>query len=144
MRPSVRFATHSTRAAEKLRQQKQCATAITIFILTSKFKNNYYSNSVTLPLPLPSDRFSELINAALRGLELIYKDGYKYKKAEVIMQGLQSENIVQGNVFLQDNDSDKQQKLMEAIDKINGKLSKDSVFWRMATIHDFTPISTLN
>ena len=46
------IATHITIAAFKLRRQKQTATAVSIFILTSRFKDNYYSNSITLPLPI--------------------------------------------------------------------------------------------
>ena len=89
------IATHTTLAAAKLRKQQQSTTAITIFILTNRFKDNYYSNSITLPLPVALNRTPELINATLRGLELIYKDGFEYKKAGVIMQGLQPENIQQ-------------------------------------------------
>lgn len=75
------IATHTTSAAYKLRQQKQNTTAITIFILTSRFKDNYYSNSITLPLPIATNRTPELIHAAMRGLEVIYRDGCEYKKA---------------------------------------------------------------
>lgn len=121
--------THATSAAAKLRAQQQNTTVITIFILTSKFKDNYYSNSITLPLPVATNRTPELINAALRGLELIYRDGYEYKKAGVIMQGLQPETLMQGNVFLQNYESDKQQKLMKTIDRLNSTMGKNTVFW---------------
>ncbi len=128
------IATHTTSAAAKLRKQKQSTTAITVFILTSRFKDNYYSNSITLPLPIASNRTPELINAALRGLELIYKEGHEYKKAGVIVQGLQPENIQQGNVFLQGYDPVKQQRLMETIDRLNATLGKNTVFWGMSGI----------
>lgn len=121
--------THTTNAAAKLRTQQQSTTAITIFILTSRFKHNYYSNSITLPLPVATNRTSELIHAALRGLELIYREGYEYKKAGVIMQGLQPETLMQGNVFLQNYEPDKQQKLMETIDRLNSTMGKNTVFW---------------
>lgn len=123
------IATHTTTAAAKLRKQKQCTTAATIFILTSRFKDNYYFNSVTLPLPIASNNTPELINAALRGLGIIYRDGCEYKKAGIICQGLQPENVRQGNVFLQNYDSAKQQKLMETIDRLNGTMGRNTVFW---------------
>ncbi len=122
-------ATHITSAAAKLRNQQQNTTAITIFILTSRFKDNYYSNSITLPLPVATNRTPELINAALRGLELIYRKGYQYKKSGVIMQGLQPENQMQSNVFLQNYDPQKQQKLMETIDRLNETMGRNTVFW---------------
>jgi DNA polymerase V len=127
-------ATHATTAAAKLRKQQQSATAITIFILTSRFKDNYYSNSLTLPLPMASNRTPELIHAALRGLEVIYRNGYEYKKAGVIMQGLQPENIQQGNVFLQSYEPDKQQRLVKTIDRLNTTMGKNTVFWAASGI----------
>ena len=127
--------THTTTAGAKLRKQKQNTTAITVFILTNRFKDNYYSNSITLPLPIASNRTPELINAALRGLEVIYCDGYEYKKAGVIMQGLQPENIQQNNVFLQNYDSQKQQRLMETIDRLNDRFGKNTVSWAASGIN---------
>ncbi|MEM8780545.1 MAG: Y-family DNA polymerase [Cyanobacteria bacterium P01_G01_bin.49] len=127
--------THTTSAAAKLRQQKQSTTAITIFILTNRFKDNYYSNSVTLPLPVATNRTPELIHAALRGLEVIYRDGYEYKKAGVIMQGLQPEGIMQSNVFLQGYESERQQRLMETIDRLNDRFGKNTVSWAASGIN---------
>jgi DNA polymerase V len=129
------IATYTTAAAAKLRKQRQSATAITIFILTSKFKDNYYSNSLTLPLPIATNRTPELIHAALRALEVIYREGYEYKKAGVIMQGLQPERLQQGNVFLQNYEPDKQQKLMETIDRLNSTMGKNTIYWGVSKIN---------
>jgi len=129
------IATHTTSAGAKLRKQKQSTTAITVFILTSKFKDNYYSNSITITLPIATNRTPELINAAIRGLELIYRDGYEYKKAGIICQGLIPQNIRQGNVFLQDYSSDKQQRLMETIDRLNATMGRNTVFWGVSGIN---------
>ena len=129
------ISTHTSRAAEKLRQQQQSATTITIFILTNRFKDSYYSNSITLPLPLASNLTPELIPAALRGLELIFRENHEYKKAGVIMQGLQPENIRQGNLFLPHYHSDKQQKLMKTVDRLNDKFGKDTLFWAASGIN---------
>ena len=123
---------HLTTAAFKLRRQQQNATAVTIFILTNRFKDKYYSNSITLPLPVASNRTPELIHVALRGLEVIYRDGCEYKKAGVIMQGLTPENIQQGNVFLQNYEPKKQQRLMTTIDKLNDKFGRNTVFWAIS------------
>ena len=102
--------------------------------MTSRFKDNYYSNSITLPLPIVSNRTPELINAALRGLELIYRDGYEYKKAGVIMHELQPEKQMQCNVFLPEYQPDKQQKLMETVDRLNATMGKNTVFWGVSGI----------
>jgi hypothetical protein len=128
-------ATHATTAAAKLRKQKQCTTAITVFILTSRFKDNYYSNSITLPLPVATNRTPELIHAALRGLEVIYRQGYEYKKAGIIMQGLQPECLQQGNVFLQNYEPDKQQKLMETVDRLNTTMGRNTLYWAASGVN---------
>jgi DNA polymerase V len=128
-------ATHATTAAAKLRKQKQCTTAITVFILTSRFKDNYYSNSITLPLPVATNRTPELIHAALRGLEVIYRQGYEYKKAGIIMQGLQPECLQQGNVFLQNYDPQKQQRLMETVDRLNTTMGRNTLYWAASGVN---------
>ena len=103
--------------------------------MTNRFKDNYYSNSITLTLPIASNRTPELINAALRGLELIYRDGFEYKKAGVIMQRLQPESQMQGNVFLQQYEPEKQQRLMETIDRLNATIGSNTVFWGASGIN---------
>ena len=133
MKQAIAF--HTSRAAEKLRKQGQRATAITIFILTNRFKDSYYSNSITLPLPLASNLTPELIHAANKGLELIFRENHEYKKAGVIMQGLGPDNMRQGNLFLPDYDSEKQQRLMKTVDRLNDKFGKNTLFWAASGIN---------
>ena len=50
------------------------------------------------------------------------------------MQGLCPEDRVQGNLFLQSYESDKQQKLMTTIDRLNANMGRNTVFWAAAGI----------
>lgn len=75
-------ATHVARAAEKLRSQNGATGALTVFIQTNPFKQNepQYHQSITIPLPNPTDNTLALTNAALAGLKQIYQGNFRYKK----------------------------------------------------------------
>jgi DNA polymerase V len=75
--------THCLNAAEKIRTDKQTTRAVTVFIRTSPFDKNrkYYSNSITIELPVDTNNSLELVKTAINGLNKIYKYGYFYQKA---------------------------------------------------------------
>ncbi len=111
-------AAYTGRAAEKLRQQRLAAGYITVMITTSRFIENRYFNARTIELPVETADSTELLRAALTGLETIYRSGYQYKKAGVLLYGLVSEKRVQGNLFDR-ADRTKTRRLMQTIDRIN-------------------------
>ena len=82
--------THCLNAAEKIRADDQLAKTITVFIRTSPFDKNkkYYSNSRTIDLAIPSSNSIELIKNAVKALKDIYKYGYSYQKAGIILSNL--------------------------------------------------------
>ena len=124
-------ATYVTSAGEKLRTQSLLASYIHIFIATNRFKKEepQYSNSLTFELPEPSDNTSELIHYAHHTLEKIYKSGYKYKKAGVLLTGIVPKNQKQLNLFAQVLDKNKKSKLMKTIDNINTKWGRNTVHY---------------
>jgi DNA polymerase V len=87
----------TSRAAEKLRTQQSVAGAIVVFIRTSPFRANdlQYSGSTTVPLIRPTADSTELVLAALAGLRGIYRKGYRYAKAGVMLVELQSQGVKQ-------------------------------------------------
>ena len=78
-------------AAEKIRIDKQTTRAVTVFIRTSPFDKNrkYYSNSNTIELPVATNNSLELVKTAINGLNKIYRYGYFYQKAGIILSKLQ-------------------------------------------------------
>jgi DNA polymerase V len=120
---------YTTRAAVKLRKQNTLAGSIYVFLATNRFKpeDKQYSNGITYELPEPSDFTSDLINYAINMLEKIYREGYKYKKAGVMMVNLIPNGTLQQNLF-QKTGSDKKKALMKVIDKIN-------LNWGTNTVH---------
>jgi DNA polymerase V len=82
------IATYTSRAAEKLRMHELTAEAIQVFALTSRFKENYFSDSATLTLNHSSDNTAEILRFALKGCDRIFQPGQEFKKAGVILLGL--------------------------------------------------------
>lgn len=123
---SEAVATHAHRCAEKLRKQNSCANILTVFIHTNEHRQdlNQYAKSIVLHLPEASQSSQELIKVALNGLKLIFKDGYQYKKAGVIVTGLIPDDKIQMNFFSY-IDKGKQSNISAALDKINSKHGQD-------------------
>ncbi len=120
--------THCLNAAEKIRADDQVAKTITVFIRTSPFDKNkkYYSNSKTIDLALPTSNSIELIKNAVRTLKDVYKYGYSYQKAGIVLSGLKNTNQNDQNLLtpLLEN---KTKKLMKAIDLTNTKYGRHAI-----------------
>ena len=120
-------ATYATQAAFKLRSCNLKTTVIHVFIRTNNFRKEQaqYSNSRTLTLPEPSSHTATLIKAALTALKAIYRSGYHYQKAGVLLTGLVPENYEQLHIF---NTPDSNNiSLMKAVDEINKRWGRDTI-----------------
>ena len=87
----------TSRAAVKLRAQQGAAGAVHVFIRTSPFRKDdaQYANSVTVPLVQPTADTASLVHSALRGLRQIYRPGFRYAKAGVMLVELQPQAVAQ-------------------------------------------------
>jgi len=114
-------ATHAARAAEKLRAQNSTTGALIVFIQTNPFKQYepQHHQSITIPLPDPSDNTLTLTNAALAGLQQIYKPNFRYKKAGVILNLISDKPTAQQSLFEDIETKGKSAHLMKAMDQIN-------------------------
>jgi len=112
---------YASRVAEKLRREQLAATVLTVCLTTNEFKEGpQYSNALTLKLPVVTDSTSELIRSALQGIRAIYRDGYLYKKAGVMLTGLVPAGQTQADLF-DDQDRGKSKRLISAVDSINDR-----------------------
>ena len=120
--------THCLNAAEKIRTDKQTARAVTIFIRTSPFDKNrkYYSNSITIELPVATNNSIELVKTAISGLGKIYKYGYFYQKTGVILSKLRDASEKELNLLAPILEN-KSQPLMRAIDFTNAKYGRNAI-----------------
>ncbi|MCA1614294.1 MAG: Y-family DNA polymerase [Acidobacteria bacterium] len=125
MREAV--AVYTTRAAERMRKHKMAAGVVTVFINTNRFSEEpQYSNSVTFELAYATDATGELLEWALRGLEQIYRAGYRYKKAGVILSQLRPADGLTVRLF-GNCAYERARRVMKAIDEINAQHGRDTV-----------------
>ncbi len=114
-----RISTFASSCAEKLRKQKYCCSSLMVFICSNKHRPDLpqYSRNIVLKLPFPTNSSIEIANFASQALKHIFKQGYAYKKAGVIVQDLTPEEIIQMTLF--ENRNERHIPLMKAIDKMN-------------------------
>lgn len=118
-----------SRAAEKLRRQKSYAGSIYVYIRTSPFKEHdrQYSNGMTIPLPSPTDNTTKLVSVALWALIQLYRPGYNYAKAGIMLGDLVPATAIQTDLFSTMQPNTKSERLMQAMDMINRKMGKESI-----------------
>ena len=94
------IANYSLNASEKIRSESLVTKSITIFIRTRPFQSKfgYYSNSKTIDFPIGTNNSIEIVKSALNALENIFKNGYQYQKAGVMLSHL-SESTNNKNLF---------------------------------------------
>ena len=118
---------YTSRAAERMRKQESVATSLYVYVRTSPHDDkNQYANGVNIPLFQPSDDTMVLTNAALLGLNYIYRDGFDYQKAGITLCNLTSKHKVQGNLF-NNTISNARMKVLDTINqRWKGKLKLGS------------------
>ena len=131
-------ASYMTRAAEKLRHQQSVCEAIQVFVQTNRFKetDRQYSNSILVPLPNPSCDTRLLVRAAMYGLEHIFRPGYYYKKAGVILQGISSASVQQQSLFTTFGDGAQSDVIMQTLDGLNARFGRGTVSLAAAGIRN--------
>jgi len=115
-------ANYAARCAEKLRMQKTVAAVVGVFVNTNVFREDLaqYWNFQETRLVTPTNSTIAIVQAAHEVLDRIYRPGYKYKKAGVIVMAILPDTPIQQDLF--DVNADhirKMRRLDEAIDRIN-------------------------
>lgn len=112
---------YATRAAEKLRSERQFCRHIGIFIRTSPHAINevYYGNSAGEKLALPTQDTRDIIEVAMRSLDRIWLDGRRYMKAGIALDDFTPNGITQLSLFDESKPREKSAQLMKVLDGIN-------------------------
>jgi len=104
-------------AAEKLRSQESLAGMVQVYIRTNPHKDcPQHHQGLTIPLPEASDDTLRLTRAALWGLKRIYRPGFAYQKAGVMLMNLTDTANAQASLFSRSRDNP---RLMRVMDRIN-------------------------
>ncbi len=122
------IANFASRCSEKLRLQGMCASSLIISLKTNKYRTDQpqHSEQVEIRLPVPTHLSSEIVHYAIEGLRSIYKEGYAYKKAGIILSDLTPEHIHQQHLF-DTLDREKHHRLASLVDQLNQKLGKNTI-----------------
>ncbi|CAG1023376.1 Protein UmuC [Methylococcales bacterium] len=124
-------ASYTARAAEKLRRQHSVASALQVFLQTNPHKEGepQYHPGIVVPLVEPTDDTRLLASQAVRGLEKIYKPGYRYQKAGVMLMGLADPQTAQFDLFSRSSErmAGPSKHLMQTLDQINAKLGRGTL-----------------
>ncbi len=114
-------------ACEKLRAQNGHASLVQVFMLTNRFRHDLpqYNPSMAVPLPMPTND-SLVVNRWVQHIaELLWRDGYKYKKAGIVLSDIAPVSVVQADLLEPASTSDT--KLMRAIDGLNARFGRGTV-----------------
>ncbi|MBN1796262.1 MAG: Y-family DNA polymerase [Sedimentisphaerales bacterium] len=122
-------ASHVSRAGEKLRQEKLAAEVMTVYVMSSRFlKKNRYLNYYIITFTAATDDTRQMLGAAMEAVEKLYKEGVKFKRAGVVLNGLVPKDKIQLGLF-GGCDKGKSESLMKVIDKINSRFGGRGLRW---------------
>lgn len=112
---------YAERAAEKLRGERQFCRHISVFVKSSPFAVNepYYSNVACEKLLTPTQDTRDIIAAAQKALERIWRDGHRYAKAGIMLNDFTGSGVAQLNLFDEQAPRPHSHELMEVLDSIN-------------------------
>lgn len=123
-----RIVTFAMVASEKLRAQHSCGNLLTVYIHTNyhRIDQPQYTNRFSVTLSSPTNSAIDLAKAAKTALHKIFMQGYSYKKAGIMIDGIVPEGARQMNLFREDSHV-KHRPLMKAIDDLNKRYKCDKV-----------------
>lgn len=113
----------ATRATEKLRAGKQYAGALMVFFRTNPFRTELpqYSNSTSIRLTTPTQDSRIIVRQVLSLLRPMYRAGYDYAKAGVMLSDLVNKAAIQEDLFAGPSagQDDRSARLLSVMDEIN-------------------------
>ena len=119
----IHVANYAARCAEKLRQQDTVASIVGVFLNTNYFRDDLpqYWQFKEVSLPTATNSTTTIVKAAHGILSEIFKEGYLYKKAGVIVMGIAPTSPIQLNLF--DINAERFEKL-KSLDKVIDRINK--------------------
>lgn len=122
---------YASRAAEKLRAEHQYCRHVSAFVKTSPFAihEKYYGNYGSVKLLTPTQDSRDIINAAIRCLDAIWREGHRYQKAGVMLGDFFSQGVAQLNLFDDNAPRPGSENLMNVLDTLNAKKGKGTLYF---------------
>ena len=121
---SLRVSDFAAMCAKKLREEGSAAYDVTTFLYTNRFRDdlNQYFPSMTIRLNVAANSTQEIVSAALKAFRLIYRQGYQYKKAGVVVGNIIPAESVQGAIFdFDERAREKNDRISKVMDSLGGE-----------------------
>ncbi|WP_417788419.1 Y-family DNA polymerase [Stutzerimonas xanthomarina] len=123
---------YAARAGEKLRAQQSVASAVMVFVRTNAFRQDLpqYRNRVVVTLDRPTDDSRELIHATIQGLRQLWRKGYAYHKAGVMLLDLSpkaNRQLTLTETPQTEEEAKRSERLMATVDKLNRELGRGTI-----------------
>ena len=121
------LSTFVANACAKLRAQNSQAAVIQVFLQTNRFRKDLpqYSPSLAVPLPQPTHDTLVVNRWADALCERMFREGYQYKKAGVMLSELSPVTHQQGDWI--EASPPGHSKLMQALDHLNARYGRGAV-----------------
>ena len=121
------IAEYTIRACEKMRGQSTRTQSIYIFLQTNKFNNGkQYNKGIVIGLNTPCSDTAQIIKLSTTAVDMIYRSGYLYQKAGIMLLDLIPENINQYDFFENTNYTSSDNR-MQVIDSLNKKFGAGTI-----------------
>ena len=119
LRPIV--SNFAVRAAEKLRNERQKCSQVSVFVRTSPFSDHkpQHTGYKTIELSTPTNDTRDILIATKKALLPIFKPGYDYAKAGIFLNKFSNEATKQYSLFKDPNEPKENSKFMKCIDELN-------------------------
>lgn len=123
---------HAARAGEKLRAQQSVTSAVMVLVRTNAFRQDLpqYRNRVVVTFERPTDDSRELIHAAIQGLRLLWRKGYAYHKAGVMLLDLSpkaNRQLTLTETPQTEEEAKRSERLMATVDTLNRELGRGTI-----------------
>lgn len=121
-------AVYASRACEKLRAQHSLCKKLRVSIRTGMFNPDEakFAKGVVCELPYPTDDTRLIIKAAQEALEYVFRDGYAYAKAEILLMDLRQKGEFTDDLFAA-TQPERAERVMKTLDAINTRWGKGTL-----------------
>lgn len=126
--PQEAVAAYAMRAAEKLRKQQSLCRQVRVSLRTGMFNpaEVKYANGILYQLPYPTDDSRLIIQAVQAGLKQVFREGFSYAKAQVLLLDLYRKNEYTPDLFSPEQPV-KTERLMSTLDAINNRWGRGTL-----------------
>lgn len=114
-------------ATEKLRAQNGQAALVQVYLLTNRFRPEQpqYNPSMIVPLPQPTNDCLVINRWVQHVAGLLWRDGYKYKKAGIMLSDISPASVIQLDMW--ESLVSSNTRLMQVIDDLNLRYGQGTV-----------------